>query len=552
MLKKIVKKKVFVKSIYLILLLFLIFLLSSAFSFASVSIEGWKVIINTTYEEEVNLISHYPILVSGNQSFLLHTNSRSFVGDNKTGVSFLSVPTRPLESGDYEYFIQVKDIAGNIRNDSESFELINPYNVTNISENCYNSKLDSNETDVDCGGTCLSCSDGNKCKIDSDCISNFCDEGICKSSACDDTYKNGLESDVDCGGSCFACELGSSCNINSDCISGFCNPSTLKCALPACDDTYKNGLESDVDCGGSCPNKCVLDQNCFNDNDCESGFCESGLCSVDRTKDEDKDEIPDWWELKYGLNPNDPYDADEDFDGDGFSNLEEYEAGTDPTDSEDHPFVEKKNKVFQIIFIIFGLLIIFFSTTYLIFVRKKIVNERVFLKQNLVQKQSLNQMLTQRGKLQQQGYGAQTSQQRLASGRFTSLKNRFAFNRRNRVKTDAKGFASLSDLNKSMKPIKSGAPITSLANKVNKISSVSEQKSNTTFNKLQSLINKSKTFTSNKLSSSNSISTTRDHKKALKDLADSYKGEYGKKLNNKKIIDNNKKLNKNKKTDNKQ
>lgn len=53
--------------------------------------------------------------------------------------------------------------------------------------------------------------------------------------------------------------------------------------------------------------------------------------------DADNDGMPDAWELKFGLNPNDPADAKEDADGDMFTNLEEFEAKTDPRDPESHP-----------------------------------------------------------------------------------------------------------------------------------------------------------------------------------------------------------------------
>jgi hypothetical protein len=48
------------------------------------------------------------------------------------------------------------------------------------------------------------------------------------------------------------------------------------------------------------------------------------------SKDSDGDGLPDYWELCYGLNLNDPSDAANDSDGDGLTNLEEFAAGTDP------------------------------------------------------------------------------------------------------------------------------------------------------------------------------------------------------------------------------
>ena len=53
--------------------------------------------------------------------------------------------------------------------------------------------------------------------------------------------------------------------------------------------------------------------------------------------DADNDGMPDAWELKFGLNPNDPADAKKDADGDMFTNLEEFEAKTDPKNLESHP-----------------------------------------------------------------------------------------------------------------------------------------------------------------------------------------------------------------------
>ena len=53
--------------------------------------------------------------------------------------------------------------------------------------------------------------------------------------------------------------------------------------------------------------------------------------------DADNDGLPNDWETKYGLNPNDGADADKDPDGDGFTNAEEFAAKTDPTKKDSHP-----------------------------------------------------------------------------------------------------------------------------------------------------------------------------------------------------------------------
>ncbi|MHC4084938.1 MAG: right-handed parallel beta-helix repeat-containing protein [Planctomycetota bacterium] len=50
--------------------------------------------------------------------------------------------------------------------------------------------------------------------------------------------------------------------------------------------------------------------------------------------DSDIDGMPDWWEIRYGLDPAYSDDAALDADSDDLSNLNEYLAGTDPTDTD--------------------------------------------------------------------------------------------------------------------------------------------------------------------------------------------------------------------------
>lgn len=66
-----------------------------------------------------------------------------------------------------------------------------------------------------------------------------------------------------------------------------------------------------------------------------------------QTKDSDLDGMPDEWELKYGLNPN-ADDALQDDDADGFTNLEEYQAGSNPGDADAHPSYAEKLRVIKI------------------------------------------------------------------------------------------------------------------------------------------------------------------------------------------------------------
>ena len=67
-------------------------------------------------------------------------------------------------------------------------------------------------------------------------------------------------------------------------------------------------------------------------------FCNHSQPPLQRNDfDRDKDGMPDEWEEKYGLDKFNPNDAVIDIDGDAFTNVEEYQGGTDPTDIADVP-----------------------------------------------------------------------------------------------------------------------------------------------------------------------------------------------------------------------
>jgi hypothetical protein len=87
---------------------------------------------------------------------------------------------------------------------------------TTLPNHCVDLVKNYDETDIDCGGTCDRCIEGEKCKASSDCVSNYCSSGFCRSATCTDDIKNGDENGIDCGGSCYPC----ACFKNSDCSPG--------------------------------------------------------------------------------------------------------------------------------------------------------------------------------------------------------------------------------------------------------------------------------------------------------------------------------------------
>ncbi|WP_347986704.1 Ig-like domain-containing protein [Methylomonas sp. AM2-LC] len=58
------------------------------------------------------------------------------------------------------------------------------------------------------------------------------------------------------------------------------------------------------------------------------------LFTIATTGDSDGDGVPDDYELANKMNPHDPLDAQEDFDSDGLTNLQEYKIGTNPNNPD--------------------------------------------------------------------------------------------------------------------------------------------------------------------------------------------------------------------------
>lgn len=66
------------------------------------------------------------------------------------------------------------------------------------------------------------------------------------------------------------------------------------------------------------------------------GYPEMSFNPKEVLKDSDKDGMPDKWEKEYNLNAKNAADGKTDLDGDGYTNLEEYLNGTNPTEYKDY------------------------------------------------------------------------------------------------------------------------------------------------------------------------------------------------------------------------
>ena len=66
------------------------------------------------------------------------------------------------------------------------------------------------------------------------------------------------------------------------------------------------------------------------------------LKSLPTPLDRDRDGMPDAWEKRYGLDPQDASDTSQDSDNDGYTNIEEYLNGTDPTQYVDYTPISHK------------------------------------------------------------------------------------------------------------------------------------------------------------------------------------------------------------------
>jgi len=149
---------------------------------------------------------------------------------------------------------------------------------------CDDATHNGSETDVDCGGNCPPCADGQQCAVGDDCVSKVCSGGLCAAPACDDGAANGAETDTDCGGeACPPCEDGMRCVQSGDCRSRVCLEE--RCVPATCVDEVLNGAETDIDCGGPECDRCGTGKACSVPEDCVDGVCEDGVCLAPTCED---------------------------------------------------------------------------------------------------------------------------------------------------------------------------------------------------------------------------------------------------------------------------
>ncbi len=120
----------------------------------------------------------------------------------------------------------------------------------------------------------------------------------------------------------------------------------------------------------------LLDNNCNGLADCSDSACsDSPDCGIiQEVKDSDNDGLPDDWEIRYFGNIQ-VQSGENDFDKDGFTNVQEYSKDTDPTSSSSIP--EKKFDLTTIIIAVSVLIVAVFLIWLFVFKPRKPIPDNI-------------------------------------------------------------------------------------------------------------------------------------------------------------------------------
>jgi hypothetical protein len=138
------------------------------------------------------------------------------------------------------------------------------------------------ETDVDCGGSCDPCGDGQGCMVAEDCSSEVCEGQVCQAAACGDGV-------VQAGEGCD--DAGESATCNADCTEASCGDGALNAtAGEACDDAGEsatcNADCTEASCGDGVLNATAGEacdegsETATCDSDCTAVVCGDGLANA--------------------------------------------------------------------------------------------------------------------------------------------------------------------------------------------------------------------------------------------------------------------------------
>jgi hypothetical protein len=142
---------------------------------------------------------------------------------------------------------------------------------TAVPATCSDGVQGEDETDVDCGGSCGPCNNGQGCLVPEDCSSGVCEEEVCLSPTCG----NGS---IEAGEICD--DAGESATCNADCTTAACGDGVLNVtAAETCDDTGESAT-CNADCTAAACGDGVLNVTAAETCD-DAG--ESAACNADCT-----------------------------------------------------------------------------------------------------------------------------------------------------------------------------------------------------------------------------------------------------------------------------